>query len=163
MLDEGVTILPTHRLLKNVPEKMIGMLSEYFDVEPVRNDFDIKKRLAGLKHAFGFFERGNDIWHILTYKGGGLSGVPESLQDIDVMILHELIFRKILKDIEIGYEMNIARAIEKIQSGDFKAALFLNPTRVEDVEKSALSSVRMPPKSTYFYPKLLTGLVLNKW
>ena len=163
MLDEGVTILPTHRLLKSIPENMNELLSEYFDLEPVQADFDIKKRLSGRKHAFGFFQKGKDIWHILTYKGGGLPGVPESLQDIDVMILHELIFKKMLKDVEIGYEMNISRAIEKIQSGDFNAALFLNPTRVEDVEKSALSSVRMPPKSTYFYPKLLTGLILNKW
>jgi uncharacterized protein (DUF1015 family) len=163
MLDEGVTILPTHRLLKSIPENMTEMLSEYFDLEPVRADFDIEKRLSGRKHAFGLFQKGKDIWYILTYKGGGLPDVPDSLQDIDVIILHELIFKKMLKDIEIGYEMNIARAIEKIRGGDFNAALFLNPTKVEDVEKSALSSVRMPPKSTYFYPKLLTGLVINKW
>jgi len=162
MLDEGVTILPTHRLLKDIPENMTEMLSVYFDLETVR-DLDIQKNLSGRKHTFGFLQKDKDVWHILTYKGGGLSDVPESLQDIDVMILHELIFKKMLKDVEIGYEMNISRAIEKIQNGDFKAAFFLNPTRVEDVEKSALSSVRMPPKSTYFYPKLLTGLVLNKW
>ena len=162
MLDEGVTILPTHRLLKEVPENMTGMLSEYFDLKTVR-DSDIKNSLSGRKHAFGFLQKGQEVWYILTYKGGGLSEVPESLRDIDVMILHELIFKKLLKGVEIGYEMNVARAIERIECGDFKAALFLNPTQVEDVEKSALSSVRMPPKSTYFYPKLLTGLVLNKW
>jgi uncharacterized protein (DUF1015 family) len=59
--------------------------------------------------------------------------------------------------------MDIDRALDKIQNGQFEAGFFLNPTRVEDVEKSALSSVRMPPKSTYFYPKLLTGLVINKF
>ena len=59
--------------------------------------------------------------------------------------------------------MDIHRALDKVRSGEFNAAFFLNPTRVEDVEKAALSSVRMPPKSTYFYPKLLTGLVINKW
>jgi uncharacterized protein (DUF1015 family) len=59
--------------------------------------------------------------------------------------------------------MNIDRVLDKIKSCDFSAAFFLNPTKVEDVEKAALSSIRMPPKSTYFYPKLLTGLVINKW
>jgi len=163
MLDEGVTILPTHRLLKDIPENMTGMLSEYFELEPVKSDFEIRKRLSGRKHAFGFFRKGSDEWYILTYKGGNLSDVPEALKDVDVMILHELIFKKLLKTSEIGYEMNIDRALEKIQNGDFEAVFFLNPTRVWDVEKSALSSVRMPPKSTYFYPKLLTGLVINKW
>ena len=59
--------------------------------------------------------------------------------------------------------MDIGSALDKVNRGEFAAAFFLNPTCVEDVEKAALSSVRMPPKSTYFYPKLLTGLVINKW
>jgi uncharacterized protein (DUF1015 family) len=80
-----------------------------------------------------------------------------------VIILHELVLKKILKTEEIGYEMDIQRALEKVSSGEFNAAFFLNPTGVEDVEKAALSSVRMPPKSTYFYPKLLTGLTINKF
>jgi len=64
---------------------------------------------------------------------------------------------------DIGYEMDVDRVLDKIRNGQFEAAFFLNPTKVEDVEKSALSSVRMPPKSTYFYPKLMTGLVINKF
>jgi uncharacterized protein (DUF1015 family) len=48
-----------------------------------------------------------------------------------------------------------------VRSGQYRAAFFLNPTRVEDVEKAAFTSVRMPPKSTYFFPKLLTGVVIN--
>jgi uncharacterized protein (DUF1015 family) len=59
--------------------------------------------------------------------------------------------------------MDVAKALDRVNHGEHEAVFFLNPTRVEDVEKSVLSSMRMPPKSTYFYPKLLTGLVLNKW
>jgi uncharacterized protein (DUF1015 family) len=164
MLDEGVTILPTHRLLKTVPVDMDRLLSEYFHSEPVENDFNIGKSLSGRKDVFGYYKKDDRVWYMLTYKGGGnLSDIPDNLQDIDVMILHELIFREMLHTTDIGYEMDIGRALEKIQSGQFEAGFFLNPTRVEDVEKSALSSVRMPPKSTYFYPKLLTGLVINKF
>ncbi len=163
MLDKGITILPTHRLLKEIPENMNALLSEYFEIEPVKDDFDIRKRLSGKKRVFGFFRKGSKVWYILTYKGGNLSEVPPDLRGIDVIILHELVLKKILHTSEIGYEMDINNALDKVNSGEFNAVFFLNPTRVEDVEKSALSSVRMPPKSTYFYPKLLTGLVINKW
>jgi uncharacterized protein (DUF1015 family) len=163
MLDEGLTILPTHRLLKEIPDDMNKVLSEFFDIRPVNDIFDIKKMLSGQKHVFGFFQKGSNVWQILTYKGDNLSEIHPDLREIDVIVLHELVLRKILKTTDIGYEMDIDRALDKVKSGEFNAVLFLNPTRVEDVEKAAISLVRMPPKSTYFYPKLLTGLVINKW
>jgi uncharacterized protein (DUF1015 family) len=163
MLDEGLTILPTHRLLKEIPGNIDTVLSEFFEVENIKDDFSIRENLLGKKRVFGFFRRGDDMWHILKYKGGNLSDIHPDLRGIDVIILHELVLKKILKTEDIGYEMDIQRALEKVRSGEFNAAFFLNPTRVEDVEKAALSSVRMPPKSTYFYPKLLTGLVINKF
>lgn len=163
MLDEGLTILPTHRLLKDIPDKMDEVLSEFFEMRTVTGTFDIKKTLSGQKRVFGFFRKGSDVWRVLTYKGGNLSEIHPDLRDIEVIILHELVLKKIFKTTDIGYEMNIELALDKVRSGEFEAALFLNPTKVEDVEKSALSSVRMPPKSTYFYPKLLTGLVVNKF
>jgi uncharacterized protein (DUF1015 family) len=163
MMDEGITILPTHRLIKEIPEDIHGMLSEYFEIETVANDFDIRKRLSGRKNALGFFRKREKAWHILTYRGRDLSELHPDLREIDVIILHEMIFKKILMNAEIGYEMDIAKALDQVNDGEYAAAFFLNPTQVKDVEKSALSSMRMPPKSTYFYPKLLTGLVLNKW
>jgi uncharacterized protein (DUF1015 family) len=163
MMDEGITILPTHRLIKEIPENIDGILSKYFEIETIANDLHIRRRLSGRKNAFGFFRKREKVWHILTYRGRNLSEVHPDLREIDVIILHEMIFRKILTNAEIGYEMDIAKALEQVNHGEFAAVFFLNPTRVEDIEKSALSSMRMPPKSTYFYPKLLTGLVLNKW
>ena len=163
MADEGLTILPTHRLIKEMPDDIIQSLSEYFEMEEVRGNFDIAQRLSGKTRAFGFFREGRDIWHILTYKGGDLSEVSPHLRDIDVFILHELIIKKIFHTTDIGYEMDVGEALGKVRRGEFNAAFFLNPTRVEDVETAARSSMRMPPKSTYFYPKLLTGLVLHKW
>jgi uncharacterized protein (DUF1015 family) len=163
MRDEGLTILPTHRLLREIPDDMDEVLSEFFEIQSVNGIVDIKEMLSGKKRVFGFFRRGSNLWHILTYKGGNLSEILPELREIDVIILHELVLKKILKTTDIGYEMDIARALDKVKSGEFSAALFLNPTKVEDVEKAALSLVRMPPKSTYFYPKLLTGLVINKW
>ena len=163
MMDEGITILPTHRLIREVPEDILGRLSKYFEIETIANDFDIRRRLSGGKNVFGFFRGPEKVWHVLTYRGRNLSEVHPNIKEIDVVILHEMVLKKILMNPEIGYEMDIAKALEQVNKGEFAAAFFLNPTRVEDVEKSAFSSIRMPPKSTYFYPKLLTGLVLNKW
>ncbi len=163
MMDKGITILPTHRLIKEIPEDIHGTLSRYFEIERIENDFDIRRRLSGRKNVFGFFRRREKAWHLLTYRGRNLSELHPDLREIDVIILHELIFKKILLNPEIGYEMDVAKALDRVNHGEYAAAFFLNPTRVEDVEKSALSSMRMPPKSTYFYPKLLTGLVLNQW
>ena len=161
--DEGITILPTHRLIKEIPQDIHGIISRYFEIETITKDFDIRQRLSGRKNAFGFFVKQGKAWHILSYRGRNLSDVHPDLREIDVIILHELIFKKILPNAEIGYEMDIGKALDQVNHGEHAAAFFLNPTRVEDVEKSAFSSTRMPPKSTYFYPKLLTGLVLNKW
>jgi len=163
MTDEGVTILPIHRLVKEIPEEMDGMLSECFEIETIANDFDIRRKLSGRKNAFGFFRKRETAWHILTYRGRNLSEVHPDLREIDVIILDEMIFKKILPNAEIGYEMDIAKVLDQVNDGTYAAAFFLNPTQVKDIEKSALSSTRMPAKSTYFYPKLLTGLVMNKW
>jgi uncharacterized protein (DUF1015 family) len=163
LMDEGITILPTHRLIKEIPKEIHGMISRYFEIEMVANDFDIRKRLSGRKNVFGFFRKQEKVWHILTYRGGNLSEVRPDRRGIDVITLHEMIFKKILLNAEIDYEMDVAKALDRVNHGEYEAAFFLNPTRIEDVEISALSSMRMPPKSTYFYPKLLTGLVLNQW
>jgi len=159
--DEGVTILPTHRLVKKIPEDIKMRLSQYFDIEPVRTDFDISERIAGRRNVFGFYQNNEEVWNILTLKGGDLSRIHPDLRGVDVIILHDLILKEILEVNEIGYEMDTKRTIDKVRNGEFAAAFFLNPTRVEDVEIAARSSVRMPPKSTYFYPKLLTGIVIN--
>ena len=163
MAEEGLTILPTHRLLKTMPEDIEGILSKYFSAETVTEGFDIESTLAGKRRAIGLFRKGSKTWQILTYKDADVCEICHDLRQTDVIILHELVLKKITDTAEIGYEMNMTRALERVNSGEFSAAFFLNPTRVEDVEKAALSSVRMPPKSTYFYPKLLTGLVINKW
>jgi uncharacterized protein (DUF1015 family) len=165
MLDEGITILPTHRLLKESPEDIGKTLSQYFDVKPIKADFNIAQRMSGKRHVFGYFQDRSNTWYILEYKKENLSEVSSDLRDIDVIVLHELVFKKILKvtDIDYEYEMDINKALDKVRRGQFAAAFFLNPTKVDDVEKAALSLVRMPPKSTYFYPKLLTGIVINSF
>ncbi len=160
MADEGLTVLPTHRLIKEMPEAALERLSRYFMIEKVKSG-NITRGIEGRRHAFGLYCGEGEDGYILEYNGGDMSGVSPALADLDVSILHELVLGKILQVGDITYEMDLRKCLELVRKGRYAAAFFLNPTRVEDVENVALSSLRMPPKSTYFYPKLLTGLVLN--
>jgi len=89
---------------------------------------------------------------------------------LDAGILHSVIINRILgihsgeaglKNF-IKYVKNETEAISLVQSGDFQVAFILRPTLIEQVREIALARKVMPPKSTYFYPKLITGIVINK-
>jgi len=160
MADEGLTILPTHRLVKNMPSDALDLLSTDFEVEEMKDGFDIPRAIAGKRDIYGLYS-GGEAWYRLSYKGEGIHGVPEALRNLDVTILHDLIFKQLLDIERVSYEMDVRKCLQAVREGAFDAAFFLNPTRVGDVEKVALASLRMPPKSTYFYPKLMTGMVLN--
>jgi uncharacterized protein (DUF1015 family) len=94
-------------------------------------------------------------------------------RELDVAVLESLIFENILKfskeDIveqkHIKYIKDFDETINTIDDKNkiFKIAFIMNPTRVEQIKNVSLSGEVMPQKSTYFYPKLLTGLVLNKF
>ena len=166
MSDEGLTILPAHRLVKNLPENPLDVLSEHFTVEILSAQDDITGALSGYEHAIGFCYRNSDKLYLLRHKGhkgAGLENINPALKELDVTILHELIFKKLLNITEVTYEMDTAKTREMVRKGIYDGAFFLNPTGVKDVERVALSGERMPPKSTYFYPKLSTGMVIYKF
>jgi len=162
MADEGLTILPTHRLVKDIPADALDLLANDFDIEEMRDDFDIAAAIEGRRDVYGLYTGGR-TWRRLSYKGEGFFGVPQALKDLDVTILHDLVFKQLLDIDRVSYEMDVDRCLQAVRDGEFSAAFFLNPTQVYDVERVALASLRMPPKSTYFYPKLMTGMTINKW
>ena len=158
--EEGLTILPTHRLVKNIPSDALDLLSSDFEIKEMSEDIDIAGAIAGKRDVYGLYTGGKK-WYYLEYKGEGIYGVPTALKNLDVTILHDLIFKQLLDIDRVAYEMDVRKCLQSVRDGEYEAAFFLNPTQVCDVEQVALASLRMPPKSTYFYPKLLTGLVLN--
>jgi len=164
--DEGLTILPTHRLIKGVsaPQTVLDKLTSDFEIVkmPASADIGSTMRTEG-KHAFGLYMRNQDGWYLLRYRGGKLQDINPALGELDVVIMHQLIINRDLMVNEIAYEMSAAEAVSRVNSGDFDAAFFLNATEVGDLERVAGAGLRMPAKSTYFYPKLLTGLVINKF
>lgn len=161
-----ITILPTHRLVKSLPliSEIENLLSEHFQIQRIAykgQPDHVKKTLAesGQK-AIGLYT-GDREWLLLRYKNNALYDMPQELRSIDTVILQELILKRDLKTEEITYEMDLEKAFKLTERGDYKAVFVLNPTRIEEVEQVALKNLRMPPKSTYFYPKLLTGMAIH--
>lgn len=166
MADRGITILPTHRLFKGLSgsDQILPRLSADFAISEQDAAGDVTVALsAGGRNTFGLYLRGNDKWYLLKYRGDKLDTVPPALRDLDVVVLHELIIRRDLALNEVSYEMDVGEALKKVREGAFEGVFFLNPTQAVDVERVALANLRMPPKSTYFFPKLLTGLVINSF
>ncbi len=164
MADDGLSILPTHRLVRvrdGSTEDLLEPLRGHFDIRTMDEDKDVVAEMKGLEGAIGLVAGGGRERFILLHRGGDLSGVPEPLRGLDVTVLHELIFGKLYNISSIDYEMNTEIILDKLRDGSYQAAFLLNPTKAEDVERVALACLRMPPKSTYFYPKVLTGFVMK--
>ncbi|MEW5746066.1 MAG: DUF1015 domain-containing protein [Nitrospirota bacterium] len=166
MADEGVSILPTHRMVKGIADKsaVLEKLAPDFAVSRAPLDADIAGLLSGESgHAFGLYLDTEQQLYVLNYREDHLQDVPPALRELDVVILHELILKRDLGITEVAFEMDAKEALRRVRNGDFDGVFFLNPTGVGDVERVALSNLRMPPKSTYFYPKLLTGMVIYRF
>jgi len=189
MRDEGLTILPAHRMLKRVPgfqeASFFEKAKRYFDIQsfavsPVEMAADYKKfknmllDMGEERTAFAFFYHGSHKGFLLAVKPDVRDEMGEDLYDslkkLDVVVLSRLIFRKCLGFTEEGldddeifhYQSDTCQALSSVASGEYQMMFMLNATRIEHVTEVAENGLVMPRKSTYFYPKVLTGLVFNK-
>ncbi|MDA8433391.1 MAG: DUF1015 domain-containing protein, partial [Nitrospiraceae bacterium] len=121
MAGEGLTILPTHRLVEEMPPDALDLLSHDFKIEEMRTGFDILPAIAGRRDVYGLYT-GGDIWYRLSYKGEGIHGMPAALGDLDVTILHDLIFKQLLDVERVSYEMDVARCLQAVRAGASAAA-----------------------------------------
>lgn len=174
----NVTILSTHRLLKNIEplseKEILKKLGGSFEISIFRDLDKLLEALAKDKKRphFGMYT-GRRIYFLLALKRNiSVSKIIKSEKSshwkrLDVTILHNFILKDLLslKDSEdnIKYVRDPGHVIKLIDSGRYKIAFFLNPTKIHQVKEVAERRDMMPQKSTYFYPKLLTGLVINKF
>ena len=92
---------------------------------------------------------------------------PKEYRSLDVAILNYLVFKNILKlDLDnlpgIKYSPDPVELMQEVDPDPRRIAFFLNPVKMQQIINIAMSGNKMPPKSTYFYPKVLSGLVVNK-
>jgi len=152
-----------------------------------RNEFSNDLRMTGERaHAFGLIVKGVKKYFILTLKNDRImdkvitdkpAGSPANREKqsptwkrLDVTILHSLILEKLLginkeqvaNEENVNYIRSEDEAINNVRKGKYQMAFILNPTKIEEVKQVSLKGERMPQKSTDFYPKLLSGIVISK-
>lgn len=175
--ENGLTILPTHRLVEGISRvdvrKNMGKLKEFFDIIKVKDKAKMFSLMKDkVKRRFGVY-LGNGSYICLSLKQKAVHNFIRSRRSIhwrnlDVVILHKLIFEKAFgikgKAAEkiIYFTRDPRHAFDWVDAGKNRAAFFLNPPLLEEVTKVAQSRERMPHKTTYFYPKPLSGLVINR-
>jgi uncharacterized protein (DUF1015 family) len=186
----NLVILMAHRLLggprlKRLDEaSFLQRLSEYFEVAPLPRaeaganpdeDF-LQQKLSEVsprETAFILLGFGSKAWRLKLRTGARQNLLARqmhpALAQLDVAVLNYLIFEKVLgldgqaqDDQETcKYTSKVAEAINAVRQGEARLAFLLNPTRIDQVQEVATAGLIMPRKSTYFYPKVMTGLILN--
>ena len=176
--DENMlTVLPAHRLIKDLgtlgKDGIIDKLKNFFQVEKTAGLDEMISRLSGLAGSYGFgaYLGKGDIYILklkeMAASDNAIKDKPKDWKRLDVSILHLFIFGHVLgirdTDDNIEFLKDPRETAQGVDSGKFKAAFFLNPTKVSQVKEIAKLGERMPRKATYFYPKPLSGLVINKF
>ena len=187
--DPGLTVLPAHRALFNLedfhPRKFEEDLNRYFNIERIdfdqhsetadrRTVLDTMSHRADHAHIFGMRVKEEHSYYLLTLRNETdmdsiIPGKSAAYRRLDVSILHHLIIDRLLGirmdthklGLNIEYIKEADAAVKRVANGDVDIVFLMNPTKVSEVRDVALAGERMPQKATYFYPKLLTGLVMH--
>jgi uncharacterized protein (DUF1015 family) len=175
--DPGLTVFPTHRLLKDLRPDQHEALAN-----AIRRDFELKRLEStdelvpdyGQPVSMGYIDAHFRQPWMLTLKDqatadAALSDHAEPYRRLDTAVLEALILKGALgmtdDDIDhltgLGYARDFDDALRLVQDGDYDAAFFVAATPIEQVRAVAAAGESMPPKSTYFFPKVPTGLLFS--
>jgi uncharacterized protein (DUF1015 family) len=175
--DPGLTVFPTHRLIRDLDQGRREALRD-----ALRRDFDMQEvpleQLApppgGGPLQLGYIDSHHQTPYRLTLKDqavadAALPSFSDAYRQLDTGVLEALILKGALglsdEDIShfngLFYARSDEEAVELVRSGEYEGAFLMRPTPVGQVRDIAASGENMPPKSTFFYPKLLTGLLFN--
>lgn len=183
MENTGLVVFPTHRIVHGLEnystEKIIEACKPYFDIE--ESDAGEKMNSALVKYysdgkkAFALYAGGGKTY-IMVLKNNSavkefLPGMSEAYCGLDVSVLHNLVLERIFgidkenmaNQKNLSYTRSLDEALAAVDEGKADCSFILNPTKVAEIRDVALAGEKMPQKSTYFYPKLITGLVMNKF
>ena len=170
--DPGLTIFPTHRLAKGRGqdryEALATTLREHFDIEEVPAD-ELAPPASDGPTQLGYLDSHFKRPFRLTLKSGPPQDLEGPLAELDTAVLEQLVLKGPLAlsddDIDHMHDFGYARDDEEarrlVEAGEYDVAFLLRPPSVEVVRAVAGAGQNMPPKSTYFFPKVPTGLVFN--
>lgn len=186
MDDDGLFVFPTHRMLKDVENfdenMLVSVLTDRFTASKIHfteGDYAdiITERLSKTADdkLFALYT-GEDYYYLLKLKDLSVmeNEIPDmsaAYRNLDVTILHTLILEKyfgidkenMAQQKNLVYTRSADEAVEAVQSGEFCCSFIINPTKVSEIKEVSLAGEKMPQKSTYFWPKLVTGIVMHKF
>ena len=177
MQDPGLVILPTHRLIHSYRQmsgaKALEQAKKYFEVAPVEDRAAMEAALAQAESThprFGFYD---GDYTVLMLRDPAVMErlLPDRAPDwclLDVSVLHELFIERVLeidkaaveRKENIEYLRDPQMGYDAVDRGEAEFLLVLNPTRMEQVRTCTAAGEKMPQKSTDFYPKVISGLVM---
>jgi len=173
--DPGTRILPIHRMVKNIvgfnENAVVAMMENIFTVEKIMTEnvaVSAAKKLETSKDKPSFaMYTGKDYFYFLKLKNNEFT---KDVSGPDVTVLHKLVFEDVfdMSDADIknqtylSYTEDIVEAVNGVREGNFQCSFMLNPVKMEEIKEISAMQEKMPQKSTYFYPKIKTGLVMNK-
>ena len=180
----GLVVFPTHRIVRGIENFDVNSVFEKcgddFDITPISDAAKAQKALdEGYKAGKTVFavvhgDKENRKFTLMTYKGAlvpeeTLSG-SRALRGLDVSILHSMVLEKafgidkanMASQKNLTYTRDFDEAVNSVGLDGVNCSIIINPTRVDEIRDVAAASEKMPQKSTYFYPKLITGMVMNK-
>jgi uncharacterized protein (DUF1015 family) len=178
--DPGLLVFPTHRLLSGLAEDrekqeaIRDVLMRDFEVEELATPQELEPGPESNGVAFGYM----DSFHKKPYRVSlkeqaiadrALEGMPDPYRRLDTAVLETLVLREALGMSEddvshlrgLAYSKSLEDAIDAVQGGRADAGFFMRATPLAQVREVAEAGESMPPKSTYFFPKVPTGLVFN--
>jgi uncharacterized protein (DUF1015 family) len=180
--DPGLTVLPTHRLAKNLDDFSAAALLQSltdvgFAVLPQDDLPALREQMLSVPPdtaAFGLFSAGQ--YHLLLLDrqdpviSAAQKGFSAAYQRLDVSIAQTLILEalcgigreQLAAGKQVGYCRKAGEAVEAVKNGEYQFALLLNATQVGELLAVAAQGEKMPQKSTYFYPKVIAGLAINE-
>jgi len=174
--DENLVIYPTHRIVeKNIkPADVLEVVKKHYDViEMTDKDAFLEKIEQENKKQIttGLILRNDEKYYVLKLKNGVKETINQAkeLQNLDLTVLHEVILKgelgfsqaELMSQDGIKYEKKESVSFESVKEGSANACFIMAYPKMKDIIDISSAGLRMPQKSTYFYPKLLSGIVIN--
>ena len=180
--DPGLAIFPIHRLVHSLEDFDAGRfrrsLDRFFSMRRIDSQEELIRAVdegSGRAGVYGLLVKGELGGWLLEWKEGVgqdepvMASVPPPLRRLDVILLHRLVFETILgitpdaqaRQTNLDYAKDVRELFRRMDEGPARIGFLVNPTRMEQVLEVTRQGLRLPQKSTYFHPKVPTGLVLD--
>ncbi len=186
MGDSGLLVFPTHRMIKDLPEfdenMLTGCLTEDFTVSKIYftegnyEEIIMDKISSVLNEKCFALYTGKDYYYRFELKNTDvindyITDMSSAYKNLDVTLLHTLVLERFLEidqnnmanQKNLFYTRDAKEAIEAVKNGEYQCSFLINATSVAEIKEVSLANEKMPQKSTYFWPKLVTGIVINKF